>query len=68
MLRDVDARMAERVTSRLVKEILGRVPDGWLMGRNAARPPGDQRRDYARYFEQRLAHRNGFLDEALRVR
>ncbi len=68
MLRDVDARMAERMTSQVVNEILSRIPDGWLMGRNAARPPDDQRRDYAQYFEQRLAYRNGFLEEALRVR
>jgi hypothetical protein len=65
---DVDAEMAERVTEALIDGILRIVPDAWLAARSAPRTPTQQRQDYARYFSERIAGRQAFVEEALRAR
>jgi hypothetical protein len=67
-LIDVDASMAAAITRELIEQLLGIVPDAWLTARSAPRSPAEQRGDYGRYFHERLASRQAFVQEALRVR
>ena len=46
----------------------GQVPDEWLQGPDAFADPATQRAAYVAYLCQRLAAREGFVQEAIRAR
>ena len=52
----------------VVADIVGQVPDEWLQGPDAFADPATQRAAYVAYLCQRLAAREGFVQEAIRAR
>jgi hypothetical protein len=60
-LDKIDAELAARITPDLLTEVLTLVPDGWLIGMNAAvgdsRTPDDWRARYQEYLSARLENR-----------
>lgn len=67
-IADVDADMASRLPEAVVADIVGQVPDDWLQGPDAFADPATQRAAYVAYLCQRLAAREGFVQEAIRAR
>ena len=64
----VDADMAKRLPADVISDIVGQVPDDWLQGPDAFADPATQRAAYVAYLCQRLAAREGFVQEAIRAR
>lgn len=64
----VDADMAKRLPADVISDIVGQVPDEWLQGPDAFADPATQRAAYVAYLCQRLAAREGFVQEAIRAR
>lgn len=67
-LEAADERLAPLITRELLESILARVPDSWLSGEDAWAEPAIQRAAYIEYLLRRLAHRRGFIEEALHAR
>ncbi|KAF1703234.1 HipA family kinase [Pseudoxanthomonas kaohsiungensis] len=67
-IADVDPDMASRLPEAVVADIVGQVPDEWLQGPDAFADPATQRAAYVAYLCQRLAAREGFVQEAIRAR
>lgn len=67
-IADVDPDMASRLPEAVVADIVGQVPDEWLQGPDAFADPATQRTAYVAYLCQRLAAREGFVQEAIRAR
>ena len=67
-IADVDPDMASRLPEAVVTDIVGQVPDEWLQGPDAFADPATQRAAYVAYLCQRLAAREGFVQEAIRAR
>ena len=67
-IADVDPDMASRLPEAVVADIVGQVPDDWLQGPDAFADPATQRAAYVAYLCQRLAAREGFVQEAIRAR
>ena len=67
-IADVAADMASRLPEAVVTDIVGQVPDEWLQGPDAFADPATQRAAYVAYLCQRLAAREGFVQEAIRAR
>jgi hypothetical protein len=69
-LDKIDAELASRLTSDLLTEVLDLVPDGWLIGMNAAvgdsRDPAAWRARYHEYLLARLEDRQSWRGEVTR--
>ena len=61
-LRQADELLSARVTPALLEDIVGMIPDAWLIDLTT------QRQDYARYLQARIAAPRAFAEEALRGR
>ncbi|MDQ3803729.1 MAG: aminotransferase class I and II [Acidobacteriota bacterium] len=67
-LAEADEDLSNRVTPRLVEEILGLVPDGWLAAGSPFADAAEHRAAYAEYLAGRLAPPRDFVQEALDAR
>jgi HipA-like kinase len=73
-LREVDNGMAVSLTREAIETIVSWIPETWFKGPAGATAPGvirtvtERRADYVNYFTARLAARNAFIEEAIRVR
>ncbi|MEL1265334.1 HipA family kinase [Pseudoxanthomonas putridarboris] len=67
-LADVDAEMAALLGDDVIGGIVAQVPDTWLEGPDSFGDPAAQRAAYVSYLTQRLARREGFVQEAIRAR
>jgi len=72
-LREVDAKMTERITVETISEVVKLIPDAWLaapsgVGEQAFDEPADFRAAYTLYLHSRLMAPRVFLEEAIRAR
>ncbi|MFC3550415.1 HipA family kinase [Lysobacter cavernae] len=67
-LVEADAELAPRLDRALFESILAQVPESWLDGEGALADPAAHRAAYVEHFVQRLAHRQRFVEEAIRAR
>ena len=63
-----DARLASRLSRDTFESILAQVPEAWLGGTDTPQDPAAHRAAYVEHFMQRLAHRQRFVEEAVRAR
>lgn len=61
-LAEAHERHAPRVTEELLREVVGAVPDLWLMTPTALGGPDDQRDAYVRYLLARVVAREALID------
>jgi len=67
-LREVDERLAARVTPEVIERVVQLVPDPWLAGDSPFAGAGEHRAAYAEYLLARLEPPRAFLEEAVRAR
>mgnify|MGYP003582947722 CR=1 FL=1 len=67
-LEQADAELAPRLDRGVFERILAQVPDAWLVGADGPADPVAHRAAYVEHFLQRLAQRQRFVEEAIRVR
>lgn len=67
-IADVDAEMAARLSSELLSEIVGAIPDEWLIGEPAFDQPADVRVAYLTFLKERLEAPRLFVEEAIHAR
>jgi hypothetical protein len=67
-LREADEEFSRRVTPQLVEEILGLVPDAWLVEGSPFAGAAEHRTAYAEYLSGRLAAPRDFVQEAADAR
>jgi hypothetical protein len=67
-LAAADEDLSRRVTPRLVEEVLGLVPDAWLVADSPFADAAAHRAAYAQYLTARLAPPRDFVQEALDAR
>jgi hypothetical protein len=67
-LAEVDAALAEIVRPEVLRDILGCVPDSWLLVDTPFASPDAARAAYVEYLTERLHPPRPFLDEAIRAR
>jgi hypothetical protein len=61
-LAEVDTESRAKLTPERIRAIVALVPDEWLTNGDA--PPQEQRDDYVRFLETRLAASETFVQEA----
>jgi hypothetical protein len=67
-LSEADARMSERITPRVLEDIVALIPDAWL-GSDAVFSTSSENRDaYTKYLQHRLKQPHTFVQEAIRAR
>jgi hypothetical protein len=66
-IRDADAALAPKVTDALLRELVAQVPDEWLAGDGDGAPPEATREAYVSLLADRFAHREVFVEEAVRA-
>ena len=67
-LREVDAKMTERVTPDIIDSIVKLIPDAWLVGDSPFGGSNQHRDAYMEYLLSRLEPPHVFLEEAIRAR
>jgi hypothetical protein len=67
-LREVDAKMSERITPDVIGSIVGLIPDAWLAEDSSFGGKNHQREAYMEYLVSRLEPPHVFLEEAIRAR
>jgi hypothetical protein len=67
-LQEADATLSEKVTPKLVEEILSLIPDEWLANQPQFATASEQRAAYAEYLLTRLALPRAFVKEAVDAR
>ena len=67
-LQEADRMLSEKVTPKLVEEILNLIPDEWLVTAPQFATATEQRRAYVQYLLTRLALPREFLKEAVDAR
>ncbi|HYI92348.1 MAG TPA: HipA family kinase [Bryobacteraceae bacterium] len=65
---DADARLRPLLTKSVFDQIVGHVPDDWLLPVPGAETPSAKRAAYVQYFTQRLLAAPSFIKEAMRAR
>jgi hypothetical protein len=68
VLREVDAKMTERITPGIIDSIVQLIPDEWLGGNSSFGGSNEYREAYMEYLVRRLEPPHGFLEEAIRAR
>jgi len=68
LLETVDAELSERLTSRIILDIVSLIPDAWLGGEASPGNADETRRAYVEYLEMRLRPPRVFFEEAIRAR
>jgi len=67
-LQEADARMSELITSRVVEDIAGLIPETWLGNDGVFATASANREAYTQYLKQRLTQPHAFVQEAIRAR
>ncbi|MEO8626713.1 MAG: HipA family kinase [Betaproteobacteria bacterium] len=67
-LREIDKQMSARLTPERIADIVGLVPDAWLIRDPAIGGSAEQRDAYQAYLLNRLQQPRAFLEEAIRAR
>jgi hypothetical protein len=67
-LNEADARMSERITSRVLEDIVALIPDVWLGSDAAFATSSENREAYTQYLQHRLTQPHAFVQEAIRAR
>jgi hypothetical protein len=67
-LNEADARMSERITSRVLEDIVALIPDVWLGSDAVFATSSENREAYTQYLQQRLKQPHAFVQEAIRAR
>jgi hypothetical protein len=67
-LREIDSKMANRITPELVERIVNLIPDTWLVGNSSFEGANRYRDAYVEYLLKRLEPPHLFLEEAIRAR
>jgi hypothetical protein len=67
-LRQVDAKMSERVTPDIIGDIVKLIPDAWLVEDSGFGGSNQHRDAYIEYLLSRLEPPRGFLEEAIHAR
>jgi hypothetical protein len=67
-LREVDARLNERITPAIIASIVQAIPDTWLAAEPGFADASALRAAYTRVLSERLAAPREFLEEAIRAR
>jgi hypothetical protein len=67
-LREVDARLNERITPATIASIVQAIPDTWLAAEPGFADASALRAAYTRVLSERLAAPREFLEEAIRAR
>jgi hypothetical protein len=62
---EADADLARRVTTDVLEDVVGLVPDAWLAADEAHRNVADARRAYVAFLAARLRRRDAWLPEAI---
>jgi len=65
---EADARLYERVTREVIRDIVAGLPDLWLDGQPPFATPSEHRAAYEAYLWRRLELRAGFVEEAEHAR
>lgn len=67
-IAEADARLHERVTREVIRDIVAGLPDIWLNGQPPFATPNEHRAAYESYLWRRLELRAGFVEEAEHAR
>lgn len=67
-LREVDSKIAVRLTQDVIKSIVKLIPDAWLVGDTVFGDSNRHRDAYLEYLMNRLEQPHVFLEEAIRAR
>jgi hypothetical protein len=67
-LGEADARMSERITPRVIEDIVALIPDTWLGSDAVFATSSENREAYTKYLQHRLAQPHAFVQEAIRAR
>jgi hypothetical protein len=67
-LREINSKMADRITPELVERIIKLIPDTWLAGDSSFEGANRYRDAYGEYLLKRLEPPHLFLEEAIRAR
>jgi hypothetical protein len=67
-LREIDSKLANRITPEIVNRIINLVPDSWLVGDSRFEGANRYRDAYVEYLLTRLEPPHLFLEEAIRAR
>ena len=67
-LNEADARMSERITSRVLEDIVALIPDVWLGSDAVFATSSENREAYTQYLQHRLTQPHAFVQEAIRAR
>ena len=67
-LREVDAKITEQLTPRLIESIVQLIPDAWLVEESLFNGSQQHRAAYVEYLMRRLEAPRTFLEEAVRAR
>ncbi len=67
-IAEIDAAFQSLLTESVLTEIVGFVPDEWLLPVPGLNTPGEKRAGYVHYFLNRLKASSNFVEEALRAR
>ncbi len=65
-LRELDTKLAARLSPRIIEEIVALIPDAWLQETSGT--PAERRGAYAGHLVRRLESPRAFLEEAIRAR
>jgi hypothetical protein len=67
-LNEADARMSERITSRVLEDIVALIPEVWLGSDAVFATSSENREAYTQYLQHRLTQPHAFVQEAIRAR
>ncbi len=67
-LNEADARMSERITSRVLEDIVALIPEVWLGSDAVFATSSENREAYTKYLQHRLKQPHAFVQEAIRAR
>lgn len=67
-LREVDTKLAARLSPQIIEDVVAVIPDAWLEAESASDKPAKRRSAYSRHLVRRLESPRAFLEEAIRAR
>lgn len=67
-LQDIDQKISERLTPSVIQDIVGLIPDEWLVENSVFSDLSQHRSAYVEYLRHRLDSPHRFLEEATRAR
>ena len=64
---ETDRELRKRVSGDLFTEVLGQIPDAWLLQEPGTDTSDEKRRGYVEYLSRRLDAASSFVEEAQRA-